>query len=106
MRKLIIYCLHLVKEVPLFLIAHSNLAKSNGNFILCTKKPAFLTKLVQFNSTEELNLYLESTTKEYQIIPNRTEILEIVSFFDNPQIDQKTFKRMAHWYAHYGEKEA
>ncbi len=99
-----------MKEVPLFLIAHNSLAKSNGNFIVCTKQPAFLSKLIQFESQEELNIYIESTSKEFQIVPNRIEVLEIVSYFDNAKIDiskiEKTFKRMAHWYAHHGENEA
>lgn len=99
-----------MKEVPLFLIAHNNLAKSNGNFIICTKKPAFISKLIQFTRQEDLKTYIETTSKEYQIIPNTNEILEIVSFFDESEVDiskvEKTFKRMAHWYAHHGEKEA
>jgi hypothetical protein len=99
-----------VKEVPLFLIAHNNLAKTNGNFILCTKKPSFLSKLVHFNNQEALDIHLKLTSKQYQIVPNTTDILEIVDFLDTPPVDistiANTFKRMAHWYAHHGETSA
>lgn len=108
-RRLITYCSQ-VKEVPLFLIAHNSAAKSDGKYILCTKKPSFLAKLVEFNDEEDFKNYTDSTQKYYQKLPNRNAILELTKSLDSDILDiakiEKLYKKMVIWFVHYGETKA
>jgi len=94
----------------LFLIAHNNLAKSDGKFILCTKKPSFIAKLIEFETKEALEIYTSSTTKYHQKLPKREAILEIVKFLDTVPDDlskiEKLYKKMIIWFTNYGENQA
>lgn len=99
-----------MKEAPLFLIAHNSLAKTDGKFIVCTKAPSFLAKLVEFEDAKELETYTTESKKYFQKLPNRHAILELVKFFDTPPESiskvEKLYKKMIIWFSNYGEKRA
>ena len=94
----------------MFLIAHNSHAKSDGKFILCTKKPSFLSKLVEFSSEEDFKLYSETTKKYFQKLPNRNAVLELTKCLDSEPLDiskiEKLYKRMVFWFVNYGENNA
>ena len=99
-----------MKEAPLFLIAHNKLAKTDGKFIVCTKSPSFLAKLIEFENAKELEDYEVESKKYFQKLPNRNAILELVKFLDTSPESlskvEKIYKKMVIWFSNYGENNA
>lgn len=98
-----------MKQTPTFLIAHSRESKEQSTFIVCTKGPKFLARVVEFATEEHLNNYITSLLKPFRKLSNRLIIIELHEFFCDEKQQNKANRmldRMVTWYSSYGETRA
>ncbi len=93
------------------MVAHNERAKSAGKYVLCTKKPSFLAKLITFQDIGELDEYVSTTESINEKLKYKNAILEVQMIFcSENQEDTEKIKKLLHqmviWFQNYGEKEA
>ncbi|WP_428657562.1 hypothetical protein [Runella sp.] len=81
---------------PTFLLAHNEAAQPGAAFIVHTKEPAFIGRIISFNNAEELHQFVNDNEC---VVVNEQVIVHILNYFTSNEFTRIEVikKRLKFW---------